>query len=97
MLGEDRALGTSMASSFFADAVECIVQRGQLDTRDLGMAEGRGGILSVLFTSPPRWDTPGLGAEKQADLWRRVAWTGALALIAVAVVLLAAVIVPSTR
>lgn len=97
VLGEDRAVGTSMASSFLADTVEHIVQRGGLDIRDLGMAEGRGGIFSVLFTSPPRWDTPGLGTEKQTDLWRRVAWTGALALIAVALVLLAAAIVPSTR
>ncbi|MCP3869618.1 MAG: hypothetical protein GY703_16305 [Gammaproteobacteria bacterium] len=90
VLGEDRALGTGMASTFFANTVEQIVQHGQLGVQDLGMVEGNGGVLSVLFTSPPPWDAPSLGAKNRAALWRRVAWTGALALIAVMVVLLAA-------
>ena len=65
-----------------------------LDTRDLGMAEGQGGILAVLFTSPPRWDAPNLGVERQTALWHRAVWTGAFALVAMLVVLVAAILVP---
>jgi hypothetical protein len=89
ILGEDRALGTALASDFFAGAVDRIVGQGKLPTRDLGMAEGKGGILSVLFTRPPPWDAPALGAEQQSALWRRAVLTGQLAMFLVALVLFA--------
>ena len=92
VLGEDRALNTGMASDFFANAIEVIARHGDLEMRDLGMTEGRGGILSVLFTSPPRWDAPDLSTERQAALWRNATWTGRLALLGAVVVLLTALI-----
>lgn len=94
VLGEDRALGTGLASTFMAETVGCIATHGQLGTLDLGMAEGRGGILAVLFTSPPRWHAPNLADEKQVAVWKRVVWTGSAALLAVVVLLFAAMFVP---
>jgi hypothetical protein len=91
VLGEDRAMGTQMASNFFKGVAESIVEHGKMELRDLGMAEGKGGVLSVLFTSPPHWDAPNLDAKKQEALWNRVTLTGALALIAPIVVLLVAI------
>jgi len=90
VLGEDRALGTQLASSFFQRVAERIVEHGKMQMRDLGMAEGRGGILSVLFTSPPHWDAPNLEVKRQEALWNRVTLTGALALIVPIVILLVA-------
>ena len=79
MLGEDRALNTAMASSILANTVKHIVRRGKLEARDLGMAEGRGGILLVLFTAPPSWDAPSLSDDRQATLWRAAGMTGQVA------------------
>lgn len=91
VLGEDRALGTQLASNFFQRVTERIVEHGKIKTRDLGMAEGNGGILSVLFTSPPPWDAPSLEVKKQEALWNRVTLTAGLALIAPVVILLVAI------
>ena len=90
ILGEDRALSTGMASDVFANAIEIIGRNADLEIRDLGMVEGRGGIFSVLFTSPPRWDTPSLSAKRQADLLRDATRTGRLAAFGAVVVLLTA-------
>lgn len=79
VLGEDRALGTGFASSLLIRTVEQILRRGQIAAHDLGMVEGRGGILGVLFASTPPWDTPSLDPERQAQLWRAARMTGALA------------------
>jgi hypothetical protein len=92
VLGEDRALGTQIASNFFERVAAHIVQRGKIEMRDLGMAEGKGGILSVLFTSPPPVDAPSLDVKRQGALWNRVTMTGVLALIAPIVVLLAVIL-----
>ena len=54
------------------------------------MAEGKGGILSVLFTSPPHWDAASLSVRKQEALWNRVTLTGALALVVPIAILLVA-------
>ena len=79
ILGEDRALNTSMESATVTSTVKRILQQGSLDVRDLGMAEGRGGLFAVLFTAPPPWDAPSLSDEQQAILWRKAGITGQLA------------------
>lgn len=79
VLGEDRALGTQMGSEVLATVAARISEIAHLEMRDLGMAEGKGGILAVLFTSPPRWDAPALDAAAQQALWRRVGTTGMVA------------------
>ena len=77
ILSEDRALGTGMQSEHIAGAIERIAERGGLSTRDLGMAGGRSGNLSVLFTEPPSWDAPSLPLTTQDALWQRTKLTGA--------------------
>ncbi len=92
ILGEDRALGTGMATSFMADAVDTVASFGGLEQRDLGTVQGQGGVLSVLLTSVPPWDAPAVDAERQAALWTRARWTGRLALyVSLAVLITAAV------
>ena len=88
ILGEDRALNSDLESSIVAKTVERIVRRGKLGTRDLGMVEGSGGILGVLFASAPPWDAPSLSAERQAALWADAGMTGSLAKAAMYVTLL---------
>lgn len=91
ILGEDRALGTQMGSAFLATVAARISKTAQLELRDLGMAEGKGGVLAVLFSSPPQWDAPTLDAATQQALWRRVGMTGMLASAASLLVLVVAV------
>ncbi len=90
VLGEDRALGTQMGSAVLATVAARISEIARVEMRDLGMAEGKGGVLAVLFTSPPRWDAPPLDAATQRALWRRVGTTGMVASAASLLVLVAA-------
>lgn len=79
ILGEDRALNTRLANLTLANTVERIVRDGKFEVRDLGMVEGKMGLLCVLFASAPPWDTPSLDDERQAVLWRKAGMTGNLA------------------
>lgn len=92
MLGEDRALGTGMASTFLADAIQLISRAGGLAIRNLGMVEGRGGFFTVLFASPPKWETPSLTARQQSALWKVAKSTGMWAIIFSVVVTIAALL-----
>lgn len=92
VLGEDRALGTNMAPTFMADAIQDIVRVGDLPIRDLGMAEGRGGFLSILFASPPKWETSNLTAGQQSALWNAAKSTGSWARIMSVIVAIAALL-----
>lgn len=87
ILGEDRALGTSLKKELLAETVRRIAAHAGLEIHDLGMAEGSAGILSIINNKPPPWDAPALDATRQADLWRQAELTGWLALTAVALVL----------
>lgn len=78
-LGEDRALGTGLASSPMAPAAAEIARRCGLDIRDLGMAVGRAGLFGVAFVVAPDWDAPGVNVERQHDLWGDAQRTGRLA------------------
>ncbi len=75
-LFEERALGSGMADVEFGDVVAELQARSEAPLNDLGMVEGRGGILGVWGTSAMPWSAPSLPASGQARLWRRVALTG---------------------
>ena len=83
VLGEDRALATGMAEETMGQMVDTIVQKTGLPLVDLGMVEGQGGLLGVLFTSVPRWETAGMPAERMRALWHKAAMTGGLAAVVV--------------
>jgi hypothetical protein len=72
-LGEDRALGTNLATGMLAQLVARLRERSPLELVDRGMAEGRGGLLAVLFTAPPPWAAANLDAATQTRLWSAAA------------------------
>ena len=92
LLGEDRALGTAYEMSTLGDHVSKIMQHYDLPLHDLGMAEGKAGILQVLFSSPPARDAPNLDDRAQGKLWRRAITTGRLSLVMTILVLIAVII-----
>jgi len=79
VLGEDRALATELADQTVGRMIDVIALRTGLPLRDLGMVEGKGGFLGVLFTSVPGWDTPGMSVRQQAGSWNRAELTFGLA------------------
>ena len=91
-LGEDRALGTAYEMSTLGSHVSEIMRHYDLPLHDLGMAEGKAGILQVLFSSPPAQDAPNLDDRSQSKLWRRAVTTGRLSLIMTILVLIAVII-----
>jgi hypothetical protein len=88
-LFEDRALGTPIETSMVARIADAIVARAHVPLRDLGMVEGRGGVLAVWGTHAPDWAAPSLPLAQQLRIWRHVAATGtlAVALVIVAIVI----------
>ncbi len=78
-LFEERALATGIASSYFAGVASELSARAGLPWRDLGMVEGRGGLLGVWGTEAPDWAAPPLPFARQMRLWRHAALTGTLA------------------
>jgi hypothetical protein len=91
-LGEDRALGTNIATDILANLVARLRERSPIELIDRGMAEGRGGLLAVLFTAPPPWAAEDLDAERQARLWRMATRPALLLLIVPLLVLLASLL-----
>ncbi len=81
ILGEDRAAGTAMAQTNATDLVNALVTRTGAPVHDLGMVEGKGGILLVAGAAPDAWTAASLPDDEQARLWRRVALTGALPML----------------
>lgn len=88
-LGEDRAVGTGLESSLVAKTAAAIREHYDVPLVDLGMAEGKGGFLAVLFAAPPDWDAPAMSVDAQAKMWRRVQFTGAVVGLAPLIVLMA--------
>jgi hypothetical protein len=78
-LFEDRALATGLASNLFSKLATDIAERAHVPLRDLGMVEGRGGVLAVWGTQAPDWAAPSLPLALQLRLWRHAAFTGTLA------------------
>jgi hypothetical protein len=73
---EDRALATGMRSTMAAEMVTALAARAHCPVRDLGMVEGKGGVLAVWGTHPPDRSTPSLPLAQQMRLWGRAAATG---------------------
>jgi hypothetical protein len=80
-LFEERAIGTGLQSSYFAALVQDLVARAGVGVRDLGMAEGGGGVLGVWGTHAADWAAPALSRSRQYQLMRKAANTGALAFL----------------
>jgi hypothetical protein len=78
-LFEERALATGFASSMFGGIAGELAARVGTSVKDLGMAEGDGGVLAVWGTHAPDWAAPALSPERQRSLWARAAATGAAA------------------
>jgi hypothetical protein len=91
-LGEDRALGTNLATAVLANVVARLRERFPIELIDRGMAEGRGGLLGVLFSAPAPWDTTNVEARRQAGLWRAATRPGFVLLIVPLLVLIAALL-----
>ncbi len=81
LLGEDRALGTSLGAGFSSvgERVQKLARELELEIHDYGMARGKLGLFSVAFASPPPWDAPDLDTHQQNILWQRAINTGILA------------------
>lgn len=77
-LFEDRAVGSQLEVNYFSRLVADIVARAGVPLRDLGMAEGKGGVLGAWGTHEPDWASAALSKERQRQLMRRVAITGML-------------------
>jgi hypothetical protein len=78
-LFEERALATGLASSMFGAIAHELAARSGAAVKDLGMAEGDGGVLAVWGTHAPGWAAPALSPERQRSLWARATATGATA------------------
>jgi hypothetical protein len=85
-LFEERALATALASSLFGDIAGELAKRADVALKDLGMAEGRGGLLCAWGTHAPDWAAPALPTERQRQLWARAGMTGAIAAVAITTV-----------
>ena len=87
-LGEDRGLGSSVAQVGVGVLAAELARRAAIGITDLGMAEGKGGVLMVAGAAAPGWDSPTLPGAAQARLWRSVIWTGALPVVAILLALM---------
>jgi hypothetical protein len=82
-LFEERAIGTVLQRPYFGSLIEEIAARAKIEVRDLGMSEGRGGVLGVVHTEAADWSAPALPASRQARLMRKAVNTGAFAILLV--------------
>ncbi len=88
ILGEDRGLGSSVAQVGVGVLAAELARRAAIGITDLGMAEGKGGVLMVSGAAAPGWDSAPLPDAAQARLWRQVMWTGALPIVAIVLMLM---------
>ena len=88
-LFEDRALGSALEVTMFADIAAAMAARAGTKLHDIGMVEGHGGVLGVWGAHAMPWSTPSLPLARQLRLWRHAAFTGGLTvgIIIVAIVL----------
>ncbi|PZO49175.1 MAG: hypothetical protein DCF16_15130 [Alphaproteobacteria bacterium] len=92
ILGEDRAVGTNFEQLGTNRIATALAARAEIAVTDLGMVEGRGGVLMVVGAGPESWSAPSLGQSAQGRLWRRVASTGAAPMIIFLLALLLAAV-----
>jgi hypothetical protein len=86
-LFEDRALGTGMQSAVFGNIAADLAYRAGVPLRDLGMVEGKGGVLAVWGTHGVDWAAPSLPLARQLHLWRHSAATGTAAFVIIIIAL----------
>ena len=84
-LFEDRAQGSALEVTMFADLAAAIAARAGTKLHDIGMVEGHGGLLGVWGAHSVPWSTPSLPLARQLRLWRHSAFTGGLAVVIVIV------------
>jgi hypothetical protein len=87
-LFEERAVGTGLEEASLAPVALEIAERTGAPLKDLGLVQGKGGLLAAWFTEPPPWDAAALPPEGANRLWSLVARTGTLAAAGGALVLL---------
>lgn len=88
-LFEERAQGTDLASGYFTDVVNEIAGRAGVHVEELGMTEGRGGVLAAWGAHAADWAAESPLPARQETLWNRAVSTGR---IAVSVFILAFVV-----
>jgi hypothetical protein len=88
-LFEDRAQGSAMEVTMFADIAAAVAARAGTKLHDIGMVEGHCGVLGVWGAHSVPWSTPSLPLARQLRLWRHAAFTGGLTvgIVIVAIVL----------
>jgi hypothetical protein len=78
-LFEDRALATVLATSTYEMLAREIAERSGARWRELGMVEGKGGVVGMWRARAPEWGTVPLPREQAETMWQRAAMTGRLA------------------
>lgn len=78
ILGDDRSIGTGYAQTSIRGLAVELARRAGIEFTELGMVEGKAGILLVAGARPPAWDAEPLPATSQAKLWRRAMTTGSI-------------------
>jgi hypothetical protein len=94
ILGEHRAIGTNFAQLGANQLAATLAARAEIAIIDLGMVEGRGGVLMVAGAAPESWSAHSLGQSAQSRLWRRVALTGAAPMAVFLLAFLLAALLP---
>ncbi len=92
-LFEDRAQGSTMEVTMFADIAAAVAARAGTKFHDIGMVEGHGGLLGVWGAHSVPWSTPSLPLARQLRLWRHAAFTGGLTVVIIIVAIVLRLIV----
>ena len=79
-LFEERALATALATSTCGTLAQEIAARSGARWCELGMVEGKGGVLGMWGARAPEWGAAPLPRHRAEALWRRAAMTGRLAM-----------------
>jgi len=79
-LFEERAQATGLATSRYGTLAREIAGRSGARWRELGMVEGKGGLLGVWGARAPEWGAAPLPREQAEAVWQRAAMTGRLAM-----------------
>jgi hypothetical protein len=79
-LFEERAQATGLATSSYGTLAREIAERSGAQWRELGMVEGKGGVLGVWGARAPQWGAAPLPREQAEAVWQRAAVTGRLAM-----------------
>jgi hypothetical protein len=86
-LFEDRAQGSAMEVTMFAEIAAAMAARAGIKLHDIGMVEGHGGLLGVWGAHSVPWSTPSLPLARQLRLWRHAAFTGGLVVVIIVLAL----------